>query len=148
MTSPESTPPPKSPPSLPEIVTRLAVLRQELDDVPQELDSQAANVHTGLVVPAYKAMKTDVAKECGQRWDDNGRQKFRDAYQTAADWWPSYEAALAELELARSRGLSTVEALNTLKNPRRGYIDALFSFYDILYGTLQFLFPPSWFLPS
>jgi hypothetical protein len=141
MTLPEPIPPPECLPDLLNIEMRLAALRQELDDVPQSLDSQAAEVHTALVVPAYKAMKTDVANACGRRWNDDSRQDFRDAYQAAADWWPSYEAALAELDRARSRGLSTVEALNTLKNPRRGYIDALFSFYDKLYGTLKFFFP-------
>jgi hypothetical protein len=141
MTSPEPIPPPISLPGLQDIVTRLAALLQELDDVPQGLDSQAAAVHTKFVVAAYQTMKTDVSKACGQHWDNKGRQEFRDAYQAAADWWPSYEAALAELDLARSRGLSTVEALNTLKNPRRGYIDALFSFYNTLYGTLNLFFP-------
>jgi len=53
---------------------RLEVLLEDFDDHPENLDPEAANIQTGLVIPTYQVMKTDVAKASGQLWDNDSRQ--------------------------------------------------------------------------
>jgi hypothetical protein len=139
--SQEPIPEPASLPTLRDCKTRLSDLLEVIDVHPQNLDSQANYVHTEFVIPAYELMKTDVANACKSRWKTRDRQRFRDAYHTAADEWPAYEAALAALEQAHEDDPSAVvDAMMQLRKPRRGYIDALLGFYDEFSATLDLYF--------
>jgi hypothetical protein len=141
--SQEPIPEPDSLPTLRDCKTRLSALLEVIDVHPQNLDSQANDVHTGFVIPAYELMKTDVAKACGSRWDTRDRQRFRDAFKTAADEWSAYEPALVALDLAREHDQSAVvDAMVQLRKPRRSYIDALLGFYNEFSSTLDLFFPP------
>jgi hypothetical protein len=120
---------------------RLEVLLEDFDDHPENLDSEAANIHTGLVVPAYQAMKTDVAKASGQLWNNDCRRDFRNKYQAAATKWTTYKAALVLLGRTSEGSRAHVDAMERLEEPRSGYIDALLSFYEEFSATLDFLFP-------
>jgi hypothetical protein len=141
--SEEPIPPPASLPELQNCKTRLLALLDAIDVQPESLDSQANYVHTDLVIPAYILMKTDVAMACKSRWDNDGRQRFRDTYHAAADEWSAYEPALVALQLVPQHDQSAVvDAKVQLRKPRRGYIDALSDFCNEFSATLDFLFPP------
>jgi hypothetical protein len=121
---------------------RLSVLLDVIDVSPDELDLQADAVHRELVVPVYELMRTEVVQACGSRWAVRDRQRFADRYRAAANKWPAYREALAELERARALDTSINDAMVRLERPRGDYIAALLSFYDEFSATLDFLFPP------
>jgi hypothetical protein len=141
MTSPEPIPLPESLPGLLDVETRLDALLEVIDVHLENLDSQAVYVHTGLVIPAYEAMKSDVAQACGKRWSNDRRKQFRTTYHDVASKWMAYKAALAVLNLAPEGSTANVDAMIRLEIPRRGYIEALSDFYDEFSATLRFLFP-------
>lgn len=143
MTLPEPIPPPKCLRRLLDIEMRLNALLEVVDVYPQNLDPEAVDVHTGFVIPAYEAMKGEVARACGQRWDNDGRKGFRTKYQDIASKWLAYKAGLAVLARAPEGSTANVDAMRWLEEPRRSYIDALFNFYDEFSATLRSLFPSS-----
>jgi len=121
--------------------TRLYELVELIEITPDELDVQAEDVHERTVKSVYQVMRKQVAQECGSRWDLSGRRRLRQKYDAAADMWPAYREALAELKSAREDCRSPVPALRELAPTRREYISALLVFYDEYSDTLDFLFP-------
>lgn len=120
---------------------RLFELLELIEITPDELDVQAEDVHERTVKPVYQVMRKEVAQECGSRWDLASRRRLRQKYDAAADMWPAYREALAELKSAREDGRSAVPALRELAPTRREYISALLIFCDEFSDTLDFLFP-------
>lgn len=141
MNSPNPIPPPASLPDLLNIEMRLGALLDVVDVYPENLDSQAVDVHTGFVIPAYEAMKGEVATACGQSWDNDGRKRYRTKYQDIASKWLAYKAGLAVLARAPEGSTANVDAMMWLEEPRRSYIEALFNFYHEFSSTLRSLFP-------
>lgn len=120
---------------------RLFELLEPIEMTPDDLDVQAQDVHERTVKSVYRVMRKQVAQECASRWDLASRRRLGDRYEAAADVWPAYREALAELKSARDERRSAVPALRELAPTRREYISALRRFYDEFSGTLDFLFP-------
>jgi len=129
-------------PKLSDCKVRLSVLLDLIDVSPDELDLQADAVHRALVVPVYELMRTEVMQACGPRWAMHDQQRFADRYRAAANKWPAYREALAELERARVLETSVNDAMVRLERPRSDYIAALLNFYDEFSASFDFLFPP------
>jgi hypothetical protein len=118
---------------------RLSILIETIDMSPDSLDPQASEVHQRLVMPVYELMRTEVAQACESRWDTHSRRRFTDTYRAAANKWPTYREALAELERARHLGMSVNDAMVRLERPRSDYIAALLTFYDEFAKSLQII---------
>jgi len=132
---------PRNLPQLHDSKRRLSVLIEMIDMSPDSLDPQASEVHQKLVMPVYELMRTEVAQACGPRWDTHDRRRFTDTYRAAANKWPAYREALAELERARHLRMSVNDAMVRLERPRSDYIAALLTFYDEFASTLDLFFP-------
>ena len=135
-------PPPPYVTKLRDLKARLSALLEDFDISPDSLDVQANEIHQGIVMEAYKLMRTEVAQACGLHWVERDRQRFGDTYHAAANKWPTYRQALDELDWARKNSTSQVDEMTRLEGPRSGYIDALLSFYKEFSGTLDYFFPP------
>jgi hypothetical protein len=119
----------------------ISVILEEIRVIPDRLDTQASEVHEKFVIIAYRLMTSEVARVCGARWKADARKKFSDTYFAAANKWPAYREAIAELESAHGDGGSVVPAMRRLEKPRHDYITALGLFYGQLSETLGFFFP-------
>jgi hypothetical protein len=122
--------------------TELSGLLEAVELRPHHLDAQAEEVHEGIVMHVYQMICTRMPKARASRLDLASQQRFGERYEAAADKWPAYSAALAELERVRGERRSAVAAMRDLEEPRREYITALRKFYDEFSYTFDFLFPP------
>jgi hypothetical protein len=120
----------------------LAALIRDVELRPDNLDAQAGAIHDEIVIEAYRLLCAEIGR-CGRPWDSRAQNRFRKSFSDTANSWPAYREALAELDLARARGVSVVRPMMEVKPARVDYIAALSDFQRQFSGTLGFFFPGS-----